>query len=216
MNGWIAVLAGTPVDTQMGVEYLRTHGLAALACPVAADPVAQTAFQLSPGEEKIRAVGALLDGAMDRGCRAGFVYCNSLAGAVDFGPLARERGLRIVTPLDVYQETARLYSALGVISANAQGLSGIERALLRAKPELRIFGACCLDAVVAVEAGEDPSRLVERLRLSLLADWAQSCGAEALVLGCTHFPWFKDALAERTSLPLIDPADRMLSLLRGE
>lgn len=29
MNKWIAVMAGTPVDTEMGVEVLRQHGLAA-------------------------------------------------------------------------------------------------------------------------------------------------------------------------------------------
>ena len=39
------------------------------------------------------------------------------------------------------------------------------------------------------------------------------CGAEALVLGCTHFPYFKEALAARTALPLVDPAEEMLRLL---
>jgi len=36
---------------------------------------------------------------------------------------------------------------------------------------------------------------------------------EALVLGCTHFPYFKEALAARTGLPLVDPAEEMLRLL---
>ena len=39
--------------------------------------------------------------------------------------------------------------------------------------------------------------------------------AEALLLGCTHFPYFKEALARRTSLPLIDPAREMLELLQA-
>jgi len=33
------------------------------------------------------------------------------------------------------------------------------------------------------------------------------------VLGCTHFPYFKEALAARTRLPLVDPAEEMLRLL---
>ena len=45
MNKWIAVMAGTPVDTEMGVEVLRQHGLAARAYAMAADSLAQTAFQ---------------------------------------------------------------------------------------------------------------------------------------------------------------------------
>jgi glutamate racemase len=35
------------------------------------------------------------------------------------------------------------------------------------------------------------------------------CGAEAVILGCTHFPYFKKELAAYTSVQLIDPADLM-------
>ncbi|MCI2055902.1 MAG: aspartate/glutamate racemase family protein [Oscillibacter sp.] len=216
MNEPIAVLAGTPVDTQMGVDCLKGAGLTGLPCPLAENPLDQTAFQISSAEEKAAFAGQVLDTAKAQGCKRAFVYCNSLSGAVDFAPLAVEKQMRIVTPLDVYRELAGQYTALGVISANAQGLSGIERTLLCVKRDLHLYGACCLDAVLAIEAGEDPEKLVERLHLVGLADWAQSCGAEALVLGCTHFPYFKEALRRRTSLPLLDPADRMIELLMAE
>ena len=39
------------------------------------------------------------------------------------------------------------------------------------------------------------------------------CDIDTLVLGCTHFPYFKEALAARTGLPLVDPAEEMLRLL---
>ena len=52
--------------------------------------------------------------------------------------------------------------------------------------------------------------LVERFRLAELTDWFRACGAEALVLGCTHFPYFKAALAAKIELPLIDPAEEMV------
>ena len=55
--------------------------------------------------------------------------------------------------------------------------------------------------------------LVERHRLVALAAWFADGGMEALVLGCTHFPYFKEALAARTGLPLVDPAEEMLRLL---
>ena len=58
------------------------------------------------------------------------------------------------------------------------------------------------------------NRLVERHRLPELAEWFRGCGMEALVLGCTHFPYFKASLAERTSLPLLDPAEDMVRRLR--
>ena len=49
--------------------------------------------------------------------------------------------------------------------------------------------------------------------LAELAAWFLGCGAQALVLGCTHFPYFKGALAARTDLALIDPAEEMVARL---
>ena len=211
--GPVAVLAGTPVDTRMGTAFLGARGLTALPFPISANPWEQTAFQYAPAEDRHRRVGQVLEQALRRGCGRALVYCNSLSGAVDFPALAEETGLRIVTPLEVYRELAPQYRTLGVIAANAQGLSGIEQVLLEANPRLNLLGACALQAVLDVEAGVPPEELVERRRLAELAGWFDSCGAEALVLGCTHFPYFKEALAARTTLPLVDPADEMLRLL---
>ena len=210
----VIVMAGTPVDTQMGVDCLTAHGLTGLFCPVSTDPNQQTAFQISSMEEKVAAVTALLRSAQEtHGCKKAFIYCNSLSGSVDFGPIARETGLKIVTPLDVYRHLAPQYHSLAVIAANAQGLSGIEKVLLEANPALDLLGACALPVVLAVEAGMPPEELVERHRLAALAAWFADGGMEALVLGCTHFPYFKEALAARTGLPLVDPAEEMLRLL---
>ena len=206
----IAVLAGTPVDTQMGVECLASAGLNGLAFPLASDPRQQTAFQISSPAEKTAAVRAVLKQAQAQGCEKAFVYCNSLSSAVDFPPLAAETGMTIVTPLDIYRELAPQYRRLGLIAANAQGLAGIERTLFAANPALNLLGACMLPVVLSIEAGEPPEELVERHRLPELAEWFRLSGMEALVLGCTHFPYFKEALARRTSLPLIDPAEEMV------
>ena len=210
----IAVLAGTPVDTQMGIDCLVRVGISSgLSFPLSQEPREQTAFQLSSGEEKRRYTLTVLEKAQAQGCKRAFVYCNSLSGAVDFPALAAETGLRIVTPLDVYRRLAPRYHKLGVVAANAQGLAGIERVLFAANSALDLLGACALPVVLAVEAGLPPEELVARHRLADLAGWFQGCGAEAMVLGCTHFPYFKEALAQRTSLPLIDPAEEMLQLL---
>ena len=196
MHGPIAVLAGTPVDTRMGVAYLEERGLPGVPFPLSRGPREQTAFQHAPAADKRRQALAVLRGA-----------------AVDFPGLAEETGMRIVTPLDVYRRLAPRYRALGVIAANAQGLSGIEKVLLEANPALDLLGACALPVVLAVEAGMPPEELVERHRLAALAAWFADGGMEALVLGCTHFPYFKEALAARTGLPLVDPAEEMLRLL---
>ncbi|MDD3346398.1 aspartate/glutamate racemase family protein [Oscillibacter sp.] len=209
----IAVLTGTPVDARMGVECLASAGLSGLAYPLSDDPRRQTAFQISSQTEKNAVVRGVLENARARGCRSAFVYCNSLSSAVDFPPLAAETEMHIVTPLDVYRKLAPQYRRLGILAANAQGLSGIERTLFVANPALEMLGACALPVVLSIEAGEEPSSLVLRHQLPQLAEWFRLCGMEALILGCTHFPYLKAALAQRTSLPLIDPAEEMIRLL---
>lgn len=214
MQELIAVLAGTPVDTQMGVDCLARAGVThTRSFPISPDPREQTLFQHADTAHKQKVALDVLRTAQAQGCTRAFVYCNSLSGAVDFPLLAEETGLRIVTPLDVYRRLAGRYGKLGVFAANAQGLAGIERTLLAANPKLDLLGAACLPVVMAVEEGLPPAELVERFHLPVLADWFAGSGAEALVLGCTHFPYYKEALAQKTNLPLIDPAEEMIALL---
>ena len=47
MNQPMAVLAGTPVDTQMGMDVLQDNGLAGMAFQVSQNPREHTAFQVS-------------------------------------------------------------------------------------------------------------------------------------------------------------------------
>lgn len=212
----IVVMAGTPVDTQMGLDFLRSHGLDGIACPISEDPHQQTAFQISSEREKTETVTAILRRCqLEQGCEKALIYCNSLSGSVDFNAVAAETGLKIVTPLDVYRLLAPQYHALAVIAANAQGCAGIERTLLRTNPALTLRSAGLLPVVLSIEAGEDPQTLVERHRLPELAAWYAALGAEALILGCTHFPYFKEALSRRSPLPILDPAEEMLRLLES-
>ena len=54
MTDPIAVLAGTPVDTRMGVDCLTGRGLSGLSFPLSKDPREQTAFQYAAPAEKQR------------------------------------------------------------------------------------------------------------------------------------------------------------------
>ncbi len=209
----IAVLAGTLVDTQMGITLLENHGLAGMAFPLAENPRRQVEFQLMPLEEKLVAVRMVLAAAVKQGCYRVLVYCNSLSGSVDFQALEAEMGLRIVTPMDTYREIAWQYQRIGVIAADAQGLSGIERILYGVNPEIELLESGLLTVVEGIEAGESPEKLVERFRLTELAAWFRECGAQALLLGCTHFPYFKAVLEKRTELPVLEPSERMIRLL---
>lgn len=106
----VIVMAGTPVDTQMGMDCLAAQGVEGVFCSISKDPVEQTAFQISSEREKAAVVTALFREAQAaHGCEQAFIYCNSLSGSVDFDAIARETGVAVVTPLDVYRALAPQY-----------------------------------------------------------------------------------------------------------
>ena len=209
----IAVIAGTPVDTQMGVELIESRGGEAEGFPVSRTPEEQTAFQVGSQTAREAAAGAILDGIKARGLKRVLVYCNSLSAAIDAHALAAARGLRAWTPMDVYGEIAGQYHRVGVLSANCQGAAGVERARVNASPGILVFGAADLRLVLGVEAGTPPEALLEDCGLEHLLRFFEKNGAEAVVLGCTHFPYVKQALERRTALPVLDPAERLAELV---
>ena len=152
---------------------------------------------------------------MDKGCGSAFVYCNSLSGAVDFAPLSEELGIKIVTPMDAYGSIARAHKKLAIIAYNAQAMVGQDTAMMRANPDITMLTASVSQVAIDIEAGWAPEEILRRNHLDLLTRYFEACGCEALVLGCTHFPYVSEALCAITRLPLIDPAEDMVRILIG-
>ena len=211
-----AVIAGTPVDTRMGVELLERKGGAAEGFPISRTPGEQTAFQVGSQAAREEAVGAVLDQIRARGMERVLLYCNSLSATVDARALDAARGLRVRTPMDVYGEIALKHRRVGVLAANCQGAAGVERAMVNASPEITVIGAGNLLLVQGVEAGRDPAALLEECGVPELLRYFEANGAEAVVLGCTHFPYVKEALQKRTALPVLDPSERLAELVLGD
>lgn len=209
----IAVVAGTPVDTQMGVDLIKSRGGEALGFPVSRTPGEQTAFQVGSQSAREEAVGAIFDEIKARGLDRVMVYCNSLSATVDAPALGAARGLRVWTPMDVYGEIAARHRRVGVLAANCQGAAGVERAMVNASPETIVLGAADLRLVQGVEAGTPPEELAEDCGLGEVLRFFERNGASAVVLGCTHFPYVKEALQARTALPVLDPSERLAELV---
>lgn len=212
----IAVMAGTKVDTRMGVGFLKEKypEAEAIFCPVSEDPQEQTLFQVSPDKEKI--IGEMMEKAIAEGAEAFFVYCNSLSGAVDFEKLAAEKRTKAVTPLAVYRRLGAKYKRVGVLAANNQSLAKIEENLLAGNSEIEVLGCALLPAVKMIEKGIPPEEIAEKMKLGELVAFLESNGAEAIFLGCTHFPYLKNALEKRAGVPFIDPAESMVGELLSE
>jgi len=222
-----AVIAGTPVDTQMGVEYIERKtqeagtepGFLPLYYPVSLDCDEQVKFQYTDDDGKRAIIDVLFDDAIAEGVRDFFIYCNSLSGSFDFDRYALKKSIeagediRIYTPLQAYRSLGREFSRVGVMAANNLSAHAIEEALMASCPDVYAIGTGNMAIVRMIEDGASPEEIVEECGLEEMAKYMEACGAEAIVLGCTHFPYFKEELAERTALPLIDPADRMFEAL---
>lgn len=222
-----AVIAGTTVDTQMGVEYIerKTHeagiesGFVPLYCPVSFDCDEQVKFQYSDDDEKRAVMDNIFDMAIGEGVRDFFIYCNSLSGSFDFDTYALKKSIesgediRIYTPLQVYRSLGAEFSRVGVVAANNLSAHAIEEALMSSNRDIYVIGSGNMAIVRGIEDGLSPDEIAENCGLRDMAKYMEACGAEAIVLGCTHFPYLKDAMAKRTGLPLIDPADRMFEAL---
>jgi len=224
----IAVIAGTSVDTRMGVEYIETKvreagiepGLTPLYCPAALDCDEQVKFQYSDNDEKRIIIDGIFDNAVRDEAKAFFIYCNSLSGAFDFDTYAVRKSIetgediKVFTPLQVYRRLGREYGRIGVMAANNLSAHAIEEALMASNPDIYMIGTGNMAIVRAIEDGLSPEEIVEKCGIAHLVKYIEACGAEALVLGCTHFPYIKEELSKMTSLPIIDPADEMFEAMR--
>ena len=215
MTNKVAVIAGTKVDTQMGMDYLKAKdpSLEPDYYNVSPRPEDQHIFQYGDMETKKRRMTEIFEDAESKGIRDFFIYCNSLSGAFDFEPFAKERGVRVVTPLMVYRELAKRYSKVAVIAANNLSSFNIDKTMIEAHPGMDVIGMGMLDLVLAIEAQMPPAEMMEHFHMKDLAAFFEGNEVECWILGCTHFPYFKEELAKITSLLLIDPADEMYEIL---
>ncbi len=199
-------MAGTPVDTGMGVSLLNSRGFSEIMeIPISETPSEQTVFQVSDTEYKEIVINSHIDRIKKQGYDMLFVYCNSLSGAVDFKKISEARSIRIITPIEIYQEIALQYKNVAIVSANAQGLAGIERAVFLKNKNIKITGLTLLEMVKEIEMGTLPHEIAEKFNFSGISEYFKSTGSEAVILGCTHFPYIKEELQKYTEIEIIDP-----------
>lgn len=209
----IAVLAGTPVDTAMGVAFLEERGIRARGYHVSKTPEEQNHLQVVQPEKLLSVTSGLLDSMKSDGMSTVFVYCNSIAAAVDMDLLSRKHQMKIITPLHVYIEMGRQHRCLGVMAANNQSTHGIERAIQERSPDTEVIGTGILKLVSEIESGRDPKEIITAYDLPGLLRFYQRAGCEAVILGCTHFSYLHEELVKLSPMPLIDPAVAMLKWL---
>ncbi len=211
----IGVIAGTPVDTQMGIDYAVSQGFEAIGFACSKDPREQTEMQVLYKEQLLQvAIKGCLN-MIKNGAEGIFVYCNSLSAAIDIDRLKAALPVCTVTPLDVYKLCAKEYGRLSVFAANCQSLAGIEKVILAENPQCCVFGAGILPVVFAIEDNIPSSEIYEKYHLRQLCDSFVHIGCDAIILGCTHFPYIEKEIRENVDIEVINPSRQMLDILES-
>ena len=201
----IAVMAGTPIDSKLGENLLNSYGYNDIVLvPISKNPVEQTTFQSLNDSEREKIIVEIIEQLKEKNCEVIFVYCNSLSSVVDFDRLAIEHNIKIVTPMQMYRNLGLEYEYLAVMAANSHGLTGVENNLYVSNPRLRVLGLSMLELVKAIEEENSPEKIVKDFNFEVLFNYFEQTKVEAVVLGCTHFPYIKRELEKITNLPIID------------
>ncbi|HEY8889459.1 MAG TPA: aspartate/glutamate racemase family protein [Clostridium sp.] len=212
-NNKVAVIAGTPVDTQMGIEFLKLKGIKALGYPVSTCPQEQSRIQILSPFELEKQITNIINKIKNENMCTIMVYCNSISAAVDMDKLSKENNIKIITPFDVYKKIASNYNTIGVMTANNQSSAGIERVMQKMNPDCNVIGMGILPLVVAIENGISAEEIVEKFGLRNVMKFYEVIKIDVLILGCTHFPYLYDELKKYVSFPIIDPAELMYKMI---
>ena len=207
----IAVMAGTPIDTKMGVSLLYKNDFnEILDIPISRNPSEQTIFQVSNRKYKEKIINNHIDNIKEQNCNVLFVYCNSLSSSVDFNEIAKTKNIRIITPMDIYVEISKKYKKIGIISANAQGLAGIEKVMFQTNENIEIVGITLLEIVKEIEKCENVKKISEKFDFLTLIKYFNAMKVDAIVIGCTHFPYVKEEFKKLTNIEILDPGIKMI------
>ena len=213
----IAVMAGTPIDSQLGEDLLKKYGYKDIVkIPISENPVEQTTFQALDDSEREDIIVEIINKIKEQQCSVIFVYCNSLSSVVDFDRLAIENEINIITPMQMYRNLGLEYKYLAVMAANSHGLTGVENNLYLSNPELKVFGLSMLELVKAIEDKNSPDKIVADFDFKNLFNYFEQTKVEAVVLGCTHFPYIKEELEKITKLSIIDVGIFMIESLKSK
>ncbi|ONI89741.1 glutamate racemase [Saccharothrix sp. ALI-22-I] len=203
----VAVIAGTPYDTGLGVELLRAKGLAAVPHAMADSPDEQDSLQYQDSRALAAAFHARLRELRTRGTELAMLFCNSMSAVVDHDSSA----LPVISPVTVYREVLPELRSSLVITGNAQALVGVERTAWQVSPGHRMLGVSDPALVRGIEAG-DPEAAFTDSHLPTTLRLAQRLELDAVVLACTHFTTVLPLITACCDLPVIDVGVRLIEL----
>ncbi|MBV1822419.1 aspartate/glutamate racemase family protein, partial [Bacteroidales bacterium MSK.15.36] len=98
---------------------------------------------------------------------------------------------------------ANQFNTIGVLAANNQSTFGIERTIQKENPKSYVIGVGILPLVNAIEKSLPPKDIVKNFALENIVNFFIKNNCEAIILGCTHFPYLYEELQAISSIKII-------------
>ncbi|KGD94116.1 glutamate racemase [Achromobacter sp. RTa] len=167
-----------------------------------------------------RRASTLADYFVSRGAKAMVVACNTATAAAIAQLRQRHPGLAIIGVEPAIKPAAHLTHSgvVGVFATTGTLASPKFAALVRREaPEVRILFRPCPEWVRLVERGVLDGPEAEAAVRAPVAELREA-GADVLVLGCTHFPFLRDAIqaAAGPGVPLLETGAPVARRLRHQ
>ncbi len=204
----IGLIAGTRIDTKFGIETFSSLGKI-ISCSVSDTPEEQTLLQTLNKIELTNKVQTNIDYLVKNKVDLIIIYCNSLSGAIDLVYLRQKNKIQIITPMEAYSVISSKHGTFGVIAANCQSVSNIEKVILSHNNSAIVLGYGNLNIVKDIEKGYDPNEIISKYKLVELLDILSASGSEIVLLSCTHFTYFYHELKKLTNCLLFEPSEEI-------
>ncbi len=205
LNQTIGVIAGTPVDTRFGEEFLKKiTNSRILSYAISKTPDDQNLLQLNHPKELYR---ICLDKCLEfkkSGAKKIVIYCNSLSSSIDILQLEKEAGVKIITPLKVYSNIPDKYRNILIISANSTGAIMPEKLIRQTNNKVKITTLGYLNLVDQIESNENQKIIFDNSGLDYLLKFALHTNIDLILLACTHFPYISNIIKSNTSIDVLD------------
>jgi len=209
----VAVIGGTPVDTKMGIGFLKSKGIESLGYPVSTCPEEQSKIQILSPFELTNTISNIINKIKYENINTIIIYCNSISAAVDMDKLSKKKDVRIITPFDIYKKIASNYNNIGVLTANNQSCAGIEKVVQSVNPDCNVIGIGILPIVVDIEKGISAEKIADKFALKSVMEFYSAIKVDVIILGCTHFPYLYAELKKYSDIPILDPAELMYKMI---
>ncbi len=211
----VVVIAGTPIDTEMGINILLEHDLIGYSSSISKSPLEQTQLQYLCKRRLTEKVIESIDFLKTKQVDSIMIYCNSLSSSIDVQFIKNYAQIPLVTPLEIYTEIAKDYNTFGLFAANGNSLSEIEKIICGENSNGRVISYGNLQIIDDIEKKILPKKIIDDHSINNLLRIMVKDGVEVIILGCTHLLYLYNELIANSciSIPIFEPSSKMIEKL---